>query len=125
MAECPFCDRIERGDYETGFYDYGSLIAVSFQPRRPVTQGHRLYLPAEHVTDATIDPALTGRVMAEASHHTRNFYQVVSFNLITSVGSAATQTVRHLHVHAVPRREGDGLHLPWTGQRAAEAVTAK
>jgi histidine triad (HIT) family protein len=24
---------------------------------------------------------------------------------------------RHLHIHIVPRREGDGLSLPWTGQR--------
>jgi histidine triad (HIT) family protein len=39
-------------------------------------------------------------------------------NLITSVGSAATQTVFHLHVHVVPRRAGDGLALPWTSQKA-------
>lgn len=37
------------------------------------------------------------------------------FNLITSAGAAATQTVAHLHVHYVPRRTGDGLGLPWTG----------
>jgi hypothetical protein len=40
-----------------------------------------------------------------------------SFNLITSVGAAATQTVRHLHIHLIPRREGDALALPWTGQQ--------
>lgn len=126
MGECPFCDRIAAGEYETGLYDYGRLIGVAFQPLNPVTQGHRLYVTAEHVSDATADPALTGRLMAEAAHHTRDFYQVRSFNLITSAGSAATQTVRHLHVHAIPRREGDGLHLPWTGQQqaAAEAASA-
>jgi hypothetical protein len=37
-------------------------------------------------------------------------------NLITSVGADATQSVRHLHIHVVPRREGDGLMLPWSGQ---------
>lgn len=124
MGECPFCDRIEAGEYETGIYDYGKLIGVAFQPLSPVAPGHRLYVPAEHVSDATIDPALFGRIMAEAAHHTRDFYQVASFNLITSVGRNATQTVRHLHVHAIPRREGDGLLLPWTGQLAAEAVTS-
>jgi hypothetical protein len=37
-------------------------------------------------------------------------------NLIASRGPAATQTVPHLHLHLVPRLEGDGLPLPWTGQ---------
>jgi histidine triad (HIT) family protein len=36
-------------------------------------------------------------------------------NIITSAGSDATQTVFHLHLHVVPRRAGDGLALPWTG----------
>ncbi len=35
-------------------------------------------------------------------------------NLITSAGREATQTVFHLHIHVVPRRDGDGLALPWT-----------
>ncbi len=35
------------------------------------------------------------------------------FNLLTSVGSAATQTIRHLHWHIVPREEGDRISLPW------------
>lgn len=38
------------------------------------------------------------------------------FNLITSSGRWATQTVKHLHIHYVPRRKDDGLTLPWTGQ---------
>jgi diadenosine tetraphosphate (Ap4A) HIT family hydrolase len=38
-------------------------------------------------------------------------------NFITSAGAAATQSVPHLHVHVIPRRDGDGLALPWTGQQ--------
>ncbi len=40
--------------------------------------------------------------------------EVGDCNVITSRGAAATQTVRHLHVHVVPRRQGDGILLPWT-----------
>ena len=47
-------------------------------------------------------------------------YGAASCNLITSVGAAATQTVKHLHIHIVPRHEGDGLHLPWTEQKKPE-----
>jgi histidine triad (HIT) family protein len=42
-------------------------------------------------------------------------------NLITSKGSAATQTVFHLHVHLVPRQVDDGLPLPWTPPRSRSA----
>ncbi|MER7748974.1 HIT domain-containing protein [Streptomyces bacillaris] len=33
-------------------------------------------------------------------------------NLITSKGVEATQSVFHLYVHIVPRRDGDNLPLP-------------
>ncbi|MFB8085929.1 HIT domain-containing protein [Streptomyces sp. NPDC055992] len=35
---------------------------------------------------------------------------------MTSKGSPATQTVVHLHIHVLPRTDGDGLPLPWTPQ---------
>lgn len=38
--------------------------------------------------------------------------------ITTEAEAEATQTVFHLHVHLVPRRAEDGLHLPWTGQKA-------
>ena len=34
-------------------------------------------------------------------------------NIIQSNGPAAWQTVFHLHVHVIPRYEGDPLRLPW------------
>jgi diadenosine tetraphosphate (Ap4A) HIT family hydrolase len=43
-------------------------------------------------------------------------------NLITSDGAAATQTVKHLHVHIVPRRDGDGLTLPWSTQPSPDPL---
>jgi histidine triad (HIT) family protein len=39
---------------------------------------------------------------------------VTPCNLITSAGRAATQSVMHLHLHLVPRLDGDGLALPWS-----------
>jgi diadenosine tetraphosphate (Ap4A) HIT family hydrolase len=34
-------------------------------------------------------------------------------NLVTSAGEAATQTVFHLHVHVLPRWDGDALEDFW------------
>jgi diadenosine tetraphosphate (Ap4A) HIT family hydrolase len=36
-----------------------------------------------------------------------------SWNIITSIGKAATQSIKHLHVHLVPRTEDDKLMVPW------------
>jgi diadenosine tetraphosphate (Ap4A) HIT family hydrolase len=107
---CPFCERITAGEF-----DGMSRDVVHFEPLHPVTPGHRLVVPILHVEHAAAAPWLAGetvRYAAELAAETGG-----DANLITSVGPAATQTVRHLHVHIVPRRDGDGLHLPWTGQR--------
>lgn len=112
MATCVFCDRISRGEYDK------QRIGFCFEPLNPVVSGHRLFVSRRHVTDASVDPEVTAEVVAAASHYAQ--WQGVDFNLITSGGSYATQTVFHLHVHYVPRFEGDGLTLPWTNQRRAD-----
>lgn len=106
---CPFCRRVEDGDF-----DPVSPGTVSFVPLDPVTDGHRLFLPRAHVPDAMTFPKVTGDVFGAASAWAAQ--QGQPCNLITSVGVEATQSIRHLHIHYVPRRADDGLALPWTGQ---------
>lgn len=91
---------------------------MAFEPLNPVTPGHMLVVPAAHVPDALTNPATTGLVMQVAARIAQG-----PCNLITSCGAEATQTVFHLHVHVVPRFEGDGLALPWTAQQQAEEAT--
>ena len=110
MSDCPFCERVERREYMR-VDDH----VVMFEPLDPVTPGHLLFLPRRHVTDAAADPATAGAVFAAAAWYGQGRGD---FNLITSCGEDATQTVTHLHVHYLPRRDGDNLHLPWTGQHA-------
>lgn len=107
QSGCPFC-ALDIWEQEP------DLMVTSLIPFSPLVEGHILFIPRVHVTDATDVPALTGRVFAEAAAWARDYCP--SANLITSIGRAATQTVFHLHVHVVPRAEGDGLSLPWTGQ---------
>lgn len=66
------------------------------------------------IVDAADIPSITGRAAERAAQYASTTGQ--PFNLITSAGLAATQTVFHLHWHFVPHVVGDGLHLPWTGQ---------
>jgi histidine triad (HIT) family protein len=111
-SDCPFCDqaKIRAADIEQHFAADGSLVRV-FEPLGGVTPGHVLVVPDKHVSDATEDPYTTSMVMGVAAKVAQRF---PAANIITSIGSPATQTVFHLHVHVVPRYAGDGLMLPWS-----------
>jgi histidine triad (HIT) family protein len=105
-VECPFCNF----DKSKILYDYADVIV--FEPLNPVVEGHLLVVPIKHVVDFTDDAQVTGHVMEVASLVAG--MNGGDYNLITSKGKSATQSVFHLHVHLVPREKNDGLTLPWT-----------
>lgn len=107
---CVFCQIVAGQEPAEIVRDDNDVLI--FRPLNPVTPGHLLVVPYIHVPDAATDPVVTGAVYAEAARYARSTGQ--SFNLITNAGRVATQTVFHLHVHYVPRREDDGLRLPWS-----------
>jgi len=108
-ARCVFCEIVARRTPATIVAEWPGALAI--QPLNPVTRGHLLVIPRQHVADALEDPSVTAATFLCAA-----LIADRPVNLITSAGSVATQTVFHLHVHVVPRRAGDGLTLPWTGQ---------
>ena len=116
ISDCPFCALARNPeDADREVHVNNDMSVISFEPNNPATPGHRLFVPIDHaehpdhqaVADAFGAAEWWGGMHAE------------QFNLITSSGPAATQTVPHIHVHYVPRRAGDGLALPWTGQGAS------
>ena len=108
---CVFCEIIAGNAPAQMVYRWPD--AVAFIPLNPVVQGHVLVVPTRHVKDFGEDPETTMRTMARAAELPRKLEPGVSWNLITSKGKPATQSVFHLHVHLVPRRWGDQLMLPW------------
>lgn len=109
MKNCVFCHRIKNDEF-----DFEDLYTVSFEPLNPVVEGHRLFIPKDHVPNAGISPRAAAATMFAAASW--GYAQNEEYNIITSAGPGATQTVYHLHLHYVPRRANDGLALPWTGQ---------
>lgn len=107
---CVFCDRIKNGEFT-----HESEFSVMFEPLNPVTLGHRLVVPKGHVKDALEKPFVTALVMEDAATWAKAM--APACNIITSVGREATQSIFHMHIHIVPRWGGDGLSLPWTGQK--------
>lgn len=113
MNDCVFCD-LDTNVPTASLY-FSNPNVYRFEPLNPVVPGHMLFVPHAHFAHAAEKPYEAGRVFAAAASWAN--HKDVAYNLITSGGKEATQSIFHLHVHYVPRAEGDGLHLPWTGQQ--------
>ncbi len=114
MSDCPFC--VIATDPTQGEILASGLSVYALKPLGPVTEGHTLIIPIEHVTDFTDSPLVAADAMNFAAWYAKE-NMPGPVNLITSKGAEATQSVFHLHLHLVPRRKDDGLTLPWTGQK--------
>lgn len=102
IEDCPFCEMFKKTDKDV----------IDIEPLNPVTKGHRLVISREHTMDFTDNPELFAKTAKHASELAKKLGG--DYNLITSKGSNATQTVFHTHIHLVPRSKDDGLTLPWT-----------
>jgi histidine triad (HIT) family protein len=113
MSDCVFCDITKKLAPAKNLRYHGSDV-WSFRPLDPVTRGHLLFVHEMHTDSAGEKPYIAGVVFDKAAGYAHG--QDRDYNLITSCGEAATQTIEHFHVHLVPRLGGDQLKLPWTGQ---------
>lgn len=108
--ECVFC---EIANYrEPGKIIFRWEDAMAIIPLNPAITGHILVIPKAHVKDASVNPSLSSELFYKAIDLAK-MLDYKEFNIITSVGRSATQTVFHLHIHIVPRYNGDGLKIPW------------
>lgn len=106
MPSCPFCTQLT-----TGSGELANEHAVAIEDAYPVTPGHMLIVTRRHVASyfelseeeqAGLWQLLpTVRAALERAHHPDGF------NLGMNDGAAAGQTVRHVHLHVIPRYEGD------------------
>lgn len=121
-APCPFCEIVAGRAPATFVHEWSDAIAIV--PLDPVVDGHVLVIPKTHVADFTTDPSVTGATAQRAAELARDL-DLMSANLITSKGRAATQSVFHLHQHLAPPAENDGLTLPWYSGRSRVQVTMR
>lgn len=115
-AECPFCEIVERDDPDVREV-YRDANVVAFFPTAPAVLGHTLVIPRRHVPDIwslrTEEAAQLSAAVLRLAEAVRAAVVPEGFNIIQSNGAAATQTVSHLHVHLVPRNEGDAMGPIW------------
>ena len=79
---------------------------------RPFTRGHTLVIPKRHYVDLTDTPpeilagmAAVGQRVAQAAR--ASGLGATGTNFAINDGRSAFQTVFHIHLHVVPRRDGD------------------
>jgi histidine triad (HIT) family protein len=118
-ATCPFCQIVAGNAPATIVREWPDALAIV--PLGPVVEGHTLVVPKEHVTDFVDDPVVSAQTMYRAAELCDDFG---SYNVITSRGRWATQSVFHLHLHVVPRKADDGLALPWYSGRSKRRTSA-
>jgi diadenosine tetraphosphate (Ap4A) HIT family hydrolase len=77
----------------------------------PVSPGHALLVTRRHVAswfDATdAEQQALSAAIAEAKRAIEKAHQPDGYNVGFNTGEAAGQTVFHLHVHVIPRYQGD------------------
>lgn len=129
--DCIFC-KIANGEipsstvYENS--DFKVILDVA-----PAAKGHCLILPKEHFKNIfDIDADTAARMFSLATEVARALKQELGcdgLNIVQNNGAAAGQTVNHVHLHLIPRFEGDDVSIGWNpkqseGQELAQLAKA-
>lgn len=110
MAHCVFCKILAGELPSTRVYEDDTVIA--FMDIFPLRRGHVLIIPREHqpqvhlLPDATRAHLInTGSRIANALY--RSSLKPAAVHYAINDGPAAQQTVPHVHLHVLPRYQGD------------------
>lgn len=127
---CIFC-KIVAGTIPC-FKLYEDAATLAFLDINPVNAGHALVIPKNHAPNLfeSLDVDLaavmsTARQVATAIEKT---VKPAGLNLLQANGPGAAQSVFHVHMHIIPRVQGDDLNMNWgpkPGDMAALAALAE
>lgn len=108
-AACAFCE-IVAGTAE-GHVVHRDDEVIAFLDRSPLIKGHVIVAPRAHVeTLDDLPPDLIAPVFSVVQRVSRAFQRSLGADgSLTVSNTRVSQSVPHVHVHVVPRRQGDGL----------------
>ena len=113
-TDCVFCKIVAQQLPANIVYEDEEIIA--FLDIRPINPGHTLVIPKNHAASLKeLDSELGGRLFQVAGRIAaalrKSGLRVEGINVWLADGKAAFQEVPHIHIHVIPRFEGDGLRL--------------
>jgi histidine triad (HIT) family protein len=120
--DCTFC-AIVRGDGPAHIVAEDEET-LAFLDINPVTRGHTLVIPREHVVDMwDADEETAAAVMrgaARVAAMVRRTLDPPGLNLFQATRALAGQTVFHLHIHVLPRYDAGELRIGLSATRGTE-----
>ena len=108
---CIFCKIARKQALASIIYEDETVMA--FLDLRPLNVGHSLAMPKAHYVDIFDIPEIVlGKVHIVSKHvakAVKKATQADGISIIQQNGGAAGQDIFHLHIHVVPRLEGQRL----------------
>ena len=115
MADCVFCKIVAKQIPATVVHEDEHTLA--FMDIGQVNPGHVLVAVKKHAENIfALDDgqaAAVFRAAAKVARAIRGAFEPQGLSVYQANGAAAGQTVMHLHIHLVPRHDGDGMALTW------------
>jgi histidine triad (HIT) family protein len=119
MDQCIFCQIIQ-GDAPASIV-YEDEMTLAFMDLRHVNPGHTIVAVKPHIENIYgLDASLAAAVFCTATRLAqalKTAMQPAGMTLLQANEPAGWQTVRHFHVHVLPRHADDGATLTWPMKR--------
>jgi histidine triad (HIT) family protein len=113
--DCIFCKIVAKQIPATVVHEDAHTLA--FMDIGQVNPGHVLVAVKKHAENIyaleDTQAAELFKAAARIARAIRAAFNPEGLSVYQANGKAAGQTVFHLHVHLVPRHEGDGMELTW------------
>ena len=126
MSDCIFCKIIDGEIPSTTVYEDDRCKAIL--DVNPAARGHVIVLPKTHaanvfeIPDEDLAHAIC--VAKKIATAQKQAYNCDGVNILQNNGEAAGQTVFHLHIHVIPRFDGDTVNMKWIPGEMPEDMDA-
>lgn len=113
MGDCVFC-KIAKGEIPAKkIYENDNFFSIP--DAHPRTKGHSLVISKKHYETILDMPSTLGQELLDCIKKTAlniiDETKAEGVNVIGNNFEAAGQVVKHVHLHIIPRKKGDGLKV--------------
>jgi len=102
-VKCPFCrnlDTVKESELSFAIFD-----------KHPVSRGHLLIITKRHISSIFEASSKEKKDLFKLLENCKDYldeqYKPSGYNIGINQGKHAGQTIRHLHIHLIPRYKGD------------------
>lgn len=113
--DCIFCKISNKKIEVDPIYEDDDVIAIF--DAYPANDGHILVMPKKHIENIYgMDEDISKKIFATVVKLAKKLEKELSLsglNIVQNNGELAGQTVKHFHIHLIPRNENDEINISW------------